>query len=257
MKILTFSLGVLLFSSATSFAANIVGLAPSDPSNLLNSASGGVATVTVVGSTLVDGLTMNITFTPSAIDIGQATNAVNLIEIGGNANGTGLFLLGGQLHFLSKMQGAAANVVTTFDDLDYGSGNNMVGVISSFGALTAGTEYSVGVIYDPLGASSSVTFGVLPTGGSLFQESVTLTGQGTKTNWQGNRTVNAFTSPGNVGAGTSTAGQAFQEGAAMNALDGTAGQAALWNTQGTLVPEPSTSGVLGLAGLLMMARRRR
>lgn len=258
MKIIPLSICLLLTGGSSLYAVNIVSLDPGAASNLLNDAGGGVTTTTVATSTLADGLTMNVTFTPSAVDIGQTSNAVNLVEIGGNANGTGLYLLGGEVYFLSKLQGAAGNVVSSFDDLSYGSGNNMVGVVSNFGSLTAGTEYSVGVVYDPISATPTVAIGVLPAGGSLFEESFTFTGRGTKTNWQGNRTVNAFTSPGNAGAGTSTAGEEFQEGAGnMKGLDGTAGAAYLWNAQGTLVPEPSTSGVLGLAAMMMMGFRRR
>jgi hypothetical protein len=248
---------LFLLSAPAAFSAIIVGLDPSDPSNLLNLPSGSSVLTTNAPSNNSAGLTMNVTFTPNATDIGQTTNAVNLVEIGGNANGTGLYLLGGELYFLGKMVSGAGSVIGSFNDLDFSSGNNMVGLRSSFGQLTAGVEYSVGVIYDPLGTSSTVTIGILPEGGSLFQESYTFSNVGGRTNWSGNDTITAFAGPANAGGGNTVGGNAFQEGLSiMNGLSGTTSGAYLWNAQGTLIPEPSTSGVLGLAGLLLMARRR-
>ncbi|QTN33384.1 hypothetical protein HZ994_14020 [Akkermansiaceae bacterium] len=204
------------------------------------------------------GLTINVTFTPNSTDIGELGGAIALVEIGGNANGTGLYLLGGELHFLGKMQGAAGDVVTSFNDLDYSSGNNMIGVKSAFGQLSADTEYSVAVLYDPLGATPTLTLGVKPTGGGLATESYTLTGVGAKNNWYGNRTITSFRTPLNAGAGTTNTGSPWREGTGfMKDLSGTAGRALLWNAQGTIVPEPSSLSLLALCGIFLLRRTRR
>lgn len=212
----------------------IVGLDPSAPSNLLDLPGGGLSLVVNAPANNDAGLTMNVTFTPSANDLAVVGSAINLVEIGGNANGTGIYLLEGELYFLGKMQGVATNIIASgdFNDLDYSSGNNMVGIRSSFGPLTAGVEYSVGVIYDPLGVEPTVTIGVLPGGGTLVTESYNFTGRGVKNNWSGNDTITAFLAPANAGGSTNVTGEPFREGFGMTNLDGTASGAFLWNAQG-------------------------
>lgn len=220
---------------------------------------------TVVDPNNANGLTMNVTFTPDAADIAQADNAVPLVEIGGNANGSGLYLLGGQIYFLSKMNGAAGDFIESFPDLDQTQANDMIGVrgsdiagIPNGGALTAGTEYSVAAIMDPTMGSASVALGIQPTGGSLVSESWSFTNDGT--NWAGNNTVVSFNPPSNAGAGNNVDGNPFREGTAnMIALGGTAGQALIFNEVGTFVPEPSTVALLclGLSSLLSVRSRRR
>ena len=63
------------------------------------------------------GLSFNITFTPTAADL---TGLVTLMEIGGQTNGTALYLLDGVPVFLSKTGGGA--VYTIPDTLFDGSG---------------------------------------------------------------------------------------------------------------------------------------
>lgn len=245
---------VLIGGPSAARGATIVGL---PEASAFYDITGGNELTSVPDPSDAAGLTMNVTFTPDATDIGQATNAVSLLEIGGNANGTGLYLLGGELHFLSKMQSAAGNVVAAFNDLDYDSGNRMVGVKSTFGPLAAGTEYSVGVVYDPNGAST-MTMAVLPTGGSVFQETVNFVNADTTNgNWAGNNTVTSFNAPSNAGGGNTVAGNPFQEGAAMNALSGTAGRALMWNELGTVIPEPAGASLLAFGAALLGFRRRR
>ena len=219
--------------------------------------------VTVTDPNDANGLTMNVTFTPNAGDIAQSTNAIPLVEIGGNANGSGLYLLGGQVYFLSKMNGANTDVITTFPDLDQTAANDMIGVrtsnitgIPNGGVLTAGTEYSVAAILDPTIGSASVTLAIQPTGGSLSSMSWAFTNDGT--NWAGNNTVVSFNPPSNAGAGNTVGGDPFQEGTGiMNALGGTAGQALIFNEVATLIPEPAGFSLVGLGGLLLFLRRRR
>ena len=218
--------------------------------------------VTVTNPNDANGLTMNVTFTPNGADIAQAGNAIPLVEIGGNANGSGLYLLGGQVYFLSKMNGNNTDVISSFPDFDQTEADNMIGVrssditgITAGGILTAGTEYSVAAIMDPTIGSASVTLAVQPTAGSLFSESWSVTNDGT--NWAGNNTVVSFNPPSNAGAGNTVGGHPFQEGTGnMVALGGTAGQALIYNEVATLVPEPSTLA-LAAVGLGGLRRRRR
>lgn len=212
-----------------------------------------------------DGLTFNVTFTPVAGDVDSVNEAVNLIEVGGDANGSGLYLLGGELHFISKMNGGGANFIGSFNDLNFASGNNMIGVKSSFGALNAGSEYTVAIIFDPVDTSPSLEIAVLPTGGALSQESYTITGVGAKDNWHGDNSATAFRG-GNVGnlGGTiistnaNTANPFHETNINANPFEGTQGQALYWNLpDSAIVPEPSSAILLTLGSMGLLARRRK
>lgn len=215
--------------------------------------------------TAANGLTFNVTFTPAAGDIDSATQAVNVMEIGGDANGSGLYLLGGELHFLSKMNGVGADFVTSFDDLDFASGNNMIGVKSSFGTLTAGTEYTVAVIFDPIETTPVLNLAVLPTGGILTQDSFSPVGVGAKTNWHGDNSASAFrgTNVGNLGgtiisSNGNTTNPFHENNINANPFEGTQGQALYWDQPGAaIVPEPSGSSLLLLGASVALVRRRR
>lgn len=221
------------------------------------------------GGANAQGLTFNVTFTPTAADLDPvvnplvSSNAMNILEVGGDANGSGLYLFDGELHFISKMNGGVGNVPNLFNDLNFSSGNNMIGVRSSFGPLIAGTEYSVAVVFDPL-TTATIQLGILPTGGSLSTESYTISGVGTRTNWSGDDSVTALRGANANGAianfgGANTAGGDTWSEALINAngFNGTAGQALYWSANGTIVPEPSGSllAVLAVAGFVMRRRR--
>lgn len=203
-----------------------------------------------------DGLSMNIVFTPNGNDINQIlTKCRNLAEIGGSGSGTGLYLYGGEIHFLSKVAGNGADVAT-FNDLDFATvGTNFVAYKSSFGKLTAGIEYSVGLIYDPKPTAPTLTIGIFPAGGTLRTETVNFTGT-PGTNWFGNRTVSSFVPPGNGGGGTSTSTDPFFDGAGaagnILSLNGTKGPVTIWNGLGTLtVPGPTGIRVTNVSTTLV------
>lgn len=220
------------------------------------------------GAENVNGLTFNVTFSPAAGDLDSTTQAVNVMEIGGDANGSGLYLLGGELHFISKMNGVGSDFVSSLNDLDFASGNNMIGVKSAFGPLSEGVEYSVAVLFDPLDAAPSLTIGVLPTGGALSTESYALTGVGSKTNWDGDNSATAFRGNppnlvGNFGGSVistdaNTAYAFHENNINANPFEGVQGQALYWTLDGVqIIPEPGSAllGLLG-AGLLCLRRRR-
>jgi hypothetical protein len=164
----------------------------------LTDADGGVGGFGAGAPTAANGLSFNVTVTPAAADLHSNNQTLNIMEIGGVANGSGLYLLGGELHFLSKMNGTGSNAVGTFNDLNFASGNNLIGIKSSFGALSAGTEYTVGVIFDPVDVSPSLEIGVLPANGIIALENYSLSGVGIKTNWHGDNSATAFRG-GNMG----------------------------------------------------------
>jgi hypothetical protein len=229
----------------------IVKLGPADAK--FNSSLHGYGTYSVPAPTLSAGLAFNVTFTPAAGDLDSTSAAVNVIEVGGDANGTGMYLLGGELHFLSKMSGNAGNVPGPFDDLDFSSGNNMIGAKSSFGKLVAGTTYTVAAVYDPVDASPMLQLGVQAGTSGTHIDAFTLTGVGGKTNWVGDRTTNALQGIAtNAGGGNTVSGNPFSEAAInSNVFAGTKGQALYWNaTADIVVPEPTTLLVWSLlAGL--------
>lgn len=247
-------------------AALIVNLDPIDARfDSLTDNDDGIGGFAAGAPTAANGLTFNVTFTPTLSDVDSATQAINVMEIGGDANGSGLYLLGGELHFLSKMNGTGANFVSTFNDLDLASGNNLLGVKSTFGALSAGTEYSVAILFDPITAAT-LEIAVLPSGGSLSLESYSVAGVGVKTNWHGDNSASAFrgTNIGNFGGSIistdpNTTNPFHENNINAKPFAGTQGQALYWDLPGSaiVIPEPSGITLLLLGSSVAFARRRR
>lgn len=210
------------------------------------------------GGQNANGLTFNVTFTPAAGDLDSTTAAVNLVEVGGDANGSGLYLLGGEVVFISKMNGGAGDVPNAFDDLDFSSGNDMIGAKSSFGTLTAGTTYTVAAQFDPI-TNANLRLAVKPDGGSVTLDSFSITGVGGKTNWSGDDSASALRGGniGNFGGGNTVGGDPFNETLINNnPFEGTAGQALYWSERATVIPEPASLALVALGGLLVNRRRR-
>lgn len=213
---------------------------------------------------LANGFTFHATFTPVTADL---SGTVGIVEVGGNANGSGLYLIDGVLTFVTKQTGNAATFPSSFNDTDLGGGatdpgGRVAAVQHSSGILTAGQEYSVAVVYDPPNTNSgtpgtgtaNVQLG-LRAGGTEI-EYFTLTNTSSNRSWSGNRTYTAFSSPVNGGGLTNTAGGTIWREQDVNSLAGTTGRNLYWNQVGTIiVPEPTT--VLGLFGLVTVAFLRR
>ena len=187
------------------------------------------------GAANSEGLTFQVTFTPAAGDLDSTTAAVNLIEVGGGSNGSGLYLLGGEVHFISKMQGSATDIPSLTNDLDFSSGNNMITAKSSFGALEAGTEYTVTAIFDPI-TGGTLELAVDPSGSAPTVDNFAITGVGGKTNWSGNDTASAFRGVDlfDFGAGNNAGGNPFDEDTMnTNGFEGAQGQALYWSAHAT------------------------
>jgi VCBS repeat-containing protein len=192
------------------------------------------------------GLAFQVTFTPAAGDLDSATAAVNLIEIGGDANGSGLYLLGGEVHFISKMSGGAADVPNAFNDLDFASGNDMIGAKSSFGTLVAGTIYTVIVDYDPL-TNAMLDIAVITPGGGSVSDNFALTGVGSRTNWTGDDSASALRAGNitNFGGANTVAANPFSEAEINgNPFEGTAGQALYWSDDANFAAATDTATVI-------------
>ena len=79
---------------------------------------------------------------------------------------------------------------------------------------------------------------------------------GTRENWSGNDTLSVGVDAPSVGGLNNSGGNVLNEGAAQG-LAGSVSRALYWNDLGTVMPEPSSYALLGLACLLGVAFHRR
>ena len=162
--------------------------------------TGGTSGIPAASSS--SGFAFNLEFTPAAADL---TGTVLLMEIGGTASGTGLFLVEGVPTFVSK-QGSADDRIPeyTLPDLnlfDQSGGPNSSGVVaaqSGFGSVSAGQSCSIGLTWDHVGKRFQFD---VQSGSQLTTNSFTVTG--TPVNWAGNSslTVGPFTVTNSIGSG--------------------------------------------------------
>ncbi|MEI8040892.1 MAG: discoidin domain-containing protein [Verrucomicrobiota bacterium] len=205
MRLILRSIGALTLALPIALqAAVIVNLNPSTASYNGGVVDDGGVTGSQSGigfATTGNGLTFNIEFSPAADDL---SGTVLLVEIGGTANGTGLYLVDGVPTFVSK-QGSGDVRVPEFalptPDLDFADqagGVNSIGVVaaqSDFGVLSAGQTYTVALTWDQ---ATRFQLGV-ESDGAVTTNNFTVTR--TIGNWAGNSTlsVGSFSSKGNVG----------------------------------------------------------
>ncbi|HTI97581.1 MAG TPA: PEP-CTERM sorting domain-containing protein [Dongiaceae bacterium] len=215
-------------------------------------------TNTIAASTLANGVTLAARFTPNATDVANSANGpVAVLEIGGSSNGSGLWIINGNLWFIGKGAGNATGVPDSNLDLD-GTGGAFGAQLN---AITAGVSLDVFASLDTVNGTLLISQNSVVTKFSLSNVTGTW-------NWQGNRTVGfGVADPTVIGvnfgydgaladlpAGTSP----FSDNSAVS-FSGTVGLGQIFNGVST-VPEPGVTalvgmGGLGLAGLFGLRRR--
>lgn len=214
--------------------------------------------------TLANGLTLAASFTPNATDIANSANGpVGVLEIGGSSNGSGFWLINGNLWFLTK--GINQGTAVPGSNLDTDGADGVIGI--QLDALTAGVQLNVYASLDTVHDSLLISQNSIVT-------SYTLTGVSSSWNWQGNRSVSFGNVDPTVTVNGSTGLQAkgydgaladladssspFNDNHAV-ALNGTVDLGQIFNAVSIQpVPEPGTLALagLGVAGLLLARQRK-
>jgi hypothetical protein len=214
--------------------------------------------------TLANGLTLAASFTPNATDIANSANGpVGVLEIGGSSNGSGFWLINGDLWFLTK--GTSQGTAVPSSNLDMDGVDGVIGI--QLDALTAGVQLDVYASLDTVNDSLLISQNSITT-------SYTLTGVTSSWNWQGNRSVSFGNVDPTVTVNGATHQQAqgydgaladlaagsspFSDNSAV-ALDGTVELGQIFNAVSIQpAPEPGTLALagLGVAGLLLARRRK-
>lgn len=136
------------------------------------------------------GHAFNIEFAPVA---GDLSGTVLLMEIGGTANGTGLYLINGVLVYITKHGGTDAAVPSGLNDTSI---DPAAAVSSTFAPLTAGVTYSAAASWSQ---ASELVLAVKPAGGAMTREVFTLSG--TFGNWSGDESFSVGQNPRISGGG--------------------------------------------------------
>lgn len=123
------------------------------------------------------GLAMEVVFVLDPIDL---SGTVRIFEIGGTSNGSGIYLIDGVPHFVSKMNTTAGTFPDGLNDTDW-SGNGNISVPLAPGIMTDGVVNRIAIIF----SRDAI---VVSTNG-LGSETVALTGRTTQTNWSGDDTI--------------------------------------------------------------------
>lgn len=231
-----------------------------DASAIYNSAT---ASTVTVATTRANGLTLAASLTPSLADVTKSDGAVAVIEIGGTANGSGLWILNGNLWFISH---SSQNVVFPSSGADFSGADSAIGL--NLGTVAANTQVDAFV-------SLNIATGTLITSLNSVVNSYSLTGVAAGAsgwNWHGNNTV-SFGSPDPFADGALGGHNGYRGGLTYDnpsdaitvdalfnannavALSGTLHRGQVFNTV-SAVPEPG-SAALGLLGSVTLLRRRR
>ncbi len=199
---------------------------------------------TVVQPSLTNGLSFELSITPLAADL---TGTVLLMEIGGNSNGSGIYLINGVPTFIQKIGSNDGATPSSLSDTTLPE----VAVQSGIGMLTAGITYRVAAVYTPPAGATTIgklTLTVQPEGGNLTIDNFSITGASNGGNWAGNKTLSVGTKdPGgapvgtNAGALSTTAG--IYNNGTQKSLSGTVTRALYWNAVGTVPSRMKTSAV--------------
>ncbi|BCX49454.1 hypothetical protein HAHE_33620 [Haloferula helveola] len=160
-----------------------------------------------------DGFSLEISFTPRAADVVGGGNHRHVWDLGGTANGTGLYLIDGIPYLVSKMNTNGAAAPVSLNDTDWDG--NAICVPLSGSPLLANQRVSLAVRFLLDSVEYSLD-GSAPT-------SVPLSNRNTLSNWHGNPDINfGEIDPDNGGrAALSTTAGDFEVGTYSSLTDGT------------------------------------
>lgn len=186
------------------------------------------------------GFTFNISFVPTTADL---SGTKVLIEIGGNSNGTGLYLIGGVPTLLSKQGAEATSHPDSLNDAVLPS----IGLQSTIGVLEAGVSYSFSASWNHAG---TLELRVKQDGQqNQILDSFVVTG--IPGNWSGNDTLSVRTlNTGNAGGlardTTNAIDPRFNTNSSqVSSFSGTVSHAIFWNASDVVPPvlsEPEIKG---------------
>ncbi|MDF2377692.1 MAG: Ig-like domain-containing protein, partial [Verrucomicrobiales bacterium] len=187
------------------------------------------------------GFSFEIKFTPEEADVtpggSGSENRRILFEIGGSSNGTGIYLIEGIPHFISKMNtpgNTTSSTTVGVADLDWegGTGDGMVVIPLTAAPLVSGQATTLAGIFslDELEYSAN---GAAPTSVALLNRN------GTE-NWEGDNSVFIGVDTGSGGPGGLSTSGLFNAGS-FAALSGTApvDYARMWNVSDIFAPNPA------------------
>ncbi|MES2437536.1 MAG: hypothetical protein V4584_00625 [Verrucomicrobiota bacterium] len=218
---------------------------------------------TVSAPTRANGVTLAASITPTVADLTKTNGAVAVLEIGGTANGSGLWILNGDLWFIGH---SSTNTAFPSSGSDFNGSDSAIGI--NLGALAADTQTNAFV-------SLNIAGGTLVTSLNSVVNSHALTGVAAGAagwNWHGNNTVN-FGSLDPFADGALGGHNGYRGGLTYDnpsdaitvdplfvannaaAFSGTLHQGQVFNAV-SAVPEPGTA-LLGLLGASSLLRRRR
>ncbi|MEC9054551.1 MAG: VCBS domain-containing protein, partial [Verrucomicrobiota bacterium] len=162
------------------------------------------------------GFAIDVAFQPSGFD---DFGTVRVAEIGGTSNGTGIYLIDGIPHFVSKMNSVAADLPSGLNDTDWADGNVCVPLAEV--ALNLDEPAQVAVV----SSLDTLTYSVNGFG----QTTVQLTNRGTRWNWSGDDSIRVGqnTDGGRGGLGTDAEGIFDDTGSFP--MEGTVSYARLWH----------------------------
>lgn len=209
-----------------------------------------------------NGVTLAASLTPDATDItnsatGPTGGTVNIIEIGGTANGAAIMISDGQYLFTTNFENNGSGGGARGSSADDTDGAD--GIISVFlGDAVAGESAEVWASFDA--SADVVRFGL---NGTLNE--VALTNVADNWNWSGNDTLSiADIDPTNGSRGGlfdigDYASAPFPDNfaaAASSTLSGSFTLGQYFNDV-SAVPEPASLALVGLGGLCLIARRKK
>ncbi len=192
------------------------------------------------------GHSFNLEFTPTPDDL---SGTVVLVEIGGTANGTGIYLIDGVPTYVTKHNSGDPFVPASLFDTSVrpdAATRGEAAVTNSFGSLLAGTNYSVGVTWNQAG---QLQFAV-QTAVTGKLDNITFTGF--FNNWAGDRSFSVALNPRTATPAQSVGGLAGEVAGAelgppwdvesdanvvfLKGFAGTLTRAIYWNQAGSLGP---------------------